>query len=409
MPLYRYKVRDASGQAVVGSMNMDSAEAIAKYLEDKGYLPISIEEAKRMGILNPAFFGGRMVRVRDKDINFFTRQLVTLTKAGVPLVGSLETLNTQATSRGLQIVITALLADLDRGDSFSAALSHHSNVFSELYTAMTRVGEATGHLDEVLMRLAEMGEYETEIKAKIGTALFYPKLIVGVMFMAFIFITTFVLPKFVGFFEQAGVELLPTTKFLLWLNFVFRNYWYLAVAVIGSFIFLIRYLVNTPWGREFWDGFKLKIPIFGPLFHQFAMARFTRTFSVTSRSGVPVLESLEIVSHSVGNVVISKEIAKIREAVRAGEGLGKPMAKSRVFPPIVVRMVSVGEETGKIDELLMRVSEFYDFEMDNAIKKLTIMIEPILLVVLGGMVLFLILSIFVPLLHFYTKVASGGR
>ena len=410
MPAYRYKVRDASGQAITGVLSMESKEAVAKDLEAKGYLPIFIEEEIIKTAVKSSFLGlgARLAKVKEKDLNFFTRQLVTLTKAGVPITSALQTLRDQSPSGGLKQVISAILADLEQGASFSGALSHHPHVFSELYTAMVRVGEATGQLDEILSRLAELGEYNLEVKIKINTATFYPKLIVVIMIAAFLFITTFVLPRFTSFFEQAGVKLPPSTQFLLWLNFVLRHYWFLAVAVVGAFIFGLRYFLNTPVGRTLWDGIVLKVPIFGPLFHQFAMSSFARTFSITSRSGVPILEALEIVSHSVGNVLIAQQILRVRESVRVGEGLAKPMSQSKLFPPIVVKMVAVGEETGKMEELLLRMSEYYDFEVDNALKKLAVLIEPVLLVVLGGMVLFLILSIFMPLLSFYTKLAGGA-
>ena len=411
MPVYRYKVRDASGQALTGTLAMESKEEIAKHLEGKGYLPISIEEEGAVRtMLKPETMKARFAKVKDKDLNFFTRQLVTLTKAGVPLLSGLQTLQDQSESAGLKRIIASVLSDLDKGESLSTAFSHHPNVFSELYCAMVRVGEATGQLDEILARLAELGEYDVEMKEKLKTATFYPKLIITVMFCAFLFITTFVLPRFTSFFTQAGVELIASTRFLLWLNFVLRHYWFLAIGVVGGFIYGLRYFLKTPFGTSVWDRIKLKIPVFGTLFHQFAMSRFARTSAITTRSGVPILEALEIVSHSVGNVHISRDVLRIRESVRAGKGFSKPMSESHFFPPIVVKMVAVGEETGKLDELLLRVSEYYDFEVDNAIKKLTVLIEPILLVVLGGMVLFLILSIFVPLLDYYTKIASGkGR
>jgi len=410
MPVYQYKARDASGQALTGTLAMESKDAIAKHLEGKGYLPISIEEEGALrAILKPSAVKSRLAKVKDKDLNFFTRQLVTLTKAGVPLTSALETLQNQTESGGLKQVISSLLGDLDKGESLSMALAHHPHVFSELYSAMVRVGEATGQLDEVLARLAELGEYEVEIKAKINTAVFYPKLIVVIMACAFLFITTFVLPRFTSFFAQAGVVLPLSTQFLLWLNYVLRHYWFLVIAVVGGAVYGLRYFLRTALGRSLWDRVNLKIPIFGKLFHQFAMSRFARTCSITTRSGVPILEALEIVSHSVGNIHISKNILKIRESVRSGKGFSNPMSESKYFPPIVVRMVAVGEETGKLDELLLRVSEYYDFEVDNAIKKLSVMIEPILLVILGGMVLFLILSIFMPLLSFYTKIAGGAR
>ncbi|MBI4435979.1 MAG: type II secretion system F family protein [Candidatus Omnitrophica bacterium] len=409
MPVYRYKVRDASGQAITGTVAMESPEATARHLEEKGYIPISIEEEGAVStMLKPSSFRTRFASVKDKDLNFFTRQMVTLTKAGIPLVAGLQTLRDQTASGTLKGVIAAVVSDLERGESFSSALSHHPRVFSELYVAMVRAGEATGQLDEILFRLVELGEYDTYVKSKIKTATFYPKLIMSIMFLAFLFITTFVLPRFASFFQQAGVELLWTTKFLLWLNFALRNYWYAAIAIVGMFVYGFRYFLKTKVGRRLWDTVNLKIPVFGTLFHQFAMSRFSRVLSITSRSGVPILESLEIVSRSVGNVTISSEVLRLRESVRRGEGLAKPMSEGKLFPPIVIRMVSVGEETGKLDELLLRVSEYYDFEVDNAIQKLTILIEPILLVVLGGMVLFLILSIFVPLLRFYTKIAGGG-
>ena len=409
MPVYRYKVRDGAGQAITGTVAVASHEAAAKYLEEKGYVPISIEEEGTVAAaFKPSALKTRFATVKDKDLNFFTRQLATLTKAGVPLVSGLQTLEEQTASGSLKEIIVSLVSDLERGENLTSAFSHYPDVFSELYVAMVRAGEATGQLDEILTHLSELGEYETEVKSKINTATFYPKMIVGVMFMAFIFMTTFVLPRFTSFFNQAGVVLPWSTKFLLWLNVALRHYWFLVLAFVGVLIFGMRSFLKTGYGKRLWDGVKLKIPIFGPLFHQFAMSRFSRILSITSRSGVPILESLEIVSHSVGNVLITSEIQRLRESVRRGEGLSRPMSQSKFFSPIVVRMIAVGDETGKLDELLLRVSEFYDSEVDNAIKKLTVMIEPILLIVLGGGVLFMILSIFVPLLDFYNKLAGGG-
>ncbi len=409
MPTFHYKARDSSGEAVTGTLSFESKDAIVRHLEEKGYLPISIEEEKgENAVLKPSSLGFGSGKIKEKDVNFFVRQLATLLRAGVPLKSSLETLQYQTQSVGLKKVIHGMLTDLDKGESLSAAFSHHPRVFSELYSAMVRAGEATGKLDEILARIAELGEYDLEIKTKLNTATFYPKLIVGIMMVAFLFITTFVLPRFTRVFDQVGVELIASTKFLLWLNHFLRHYWFLAIFLAGGTLFGIRTFLRSPLGRNFWDGFKLKIPVFGPLFHQFAISRFSRMFSVTTQSGVPILEGLEIVSRSVGNMVVSKAVLDVRESVRAGQGIARPMHQNRLFPPIVVRMVAIGEETGKLDELLLRVSEYYDFEVDNAIKKLTVLIEPVLLVVLGGMVLFLILSIFVPLLNYYTKLAHGA-
>jgi len=406
MPSYRYKARDASGQAITGTISFDSQELVVKHLEERGYFPISIEEATK-GTQQNLGFWDRFSRISEKEINFFTRQLVTLTKAGVPLIQALQTLRDQIETKSFKNVLSSLILDLDKGESLSAALSHQPHIFSELYVAMVRVGEATGKLDEILTRVAELGEYEVEIKSKIKAATFYPKMIISIMIMAFLFITTFVLPRFTSFFDQAGVELLITTKFLLWMNYVIRHWWFVAIAVIGTTVFSVKTFLKTPLGKNIWDNVKLSIPVFGKLTLQFAMSRFSRMFSITSRSGVPILDSLEIVSRSVGNVHIAREIMTIRESVRAGQGLAKPMSQSKYFPPIVVRMVAVGEESGKLDELLLNVSEHYDFEVNSVLQRLTVLIEPILLVVLGGMVLFLILSIFMPLLSFYTKLASG--
>lgn len=408
MPLYRYKARDLSGQAVAGTLTVDSEEAMVKHLEERGYLPISIEEGGTSRSLFDVSLFSRFTRINERDVNFFTRQLVTLTKAGIPLVSSLQTLRDQTSSGGLKKVISGILADLDQGESFSTALSHHPPVFSELYSSMVRVGETTGQLDEILTRIAELGEYEVEVKTKMVTATFYPKLILFIMFGSFLFITTFVIPRFVSFFEQAGVELFTATKILLWINLVLRHYWFLAVGAAGAAVMALRYFIHMPVGRVLWDGIKLKIPIFGSLFHQFAMSRFARMFSIATRSGVPVLEALSVVSRSIGNVLIAKDLMRIRDSVQGGQGLARPMSQSSYFSPIMVRMVSVGEETGKLDELLLRVSEHYDFEVDNALKRLTILIEPVLLIILGGMVLFMILSIFIPLLRFYTAIAARG-
>lgn len=377
-------------------MGGEDKNSVAKHLSAMGYIPISIEESKELGFGLPKLFG-IFNKVAIDDLNLFTRQLTTLQKAGIPLLSSLNILEKQAKNKYFKDVIKEISGLVESGSSLSDAMARYPKIFSELYVNMVKAGEASGLLDEILTRLSEFGEKEADTRSKVQVATRYPIMTLFALFVAFMIIVTFVIPKFSAVFAQFKTALPLPTRMLLGLSVFLKNYWYLAIlGITGCAYLFIRY-INTKDGRLRWDTVKLKAPVFGQLFSMFAMARFSRTMSILIKSGLPILQVLDLSSRTVANTLISRSIDNVAMSVKEGKGISEPMRISGLFPPIVVSMVGIGEDTGKIDELLMRVSEYYDQQSDYMIKNLTTMIEPILIVFLGAMILVMALAIFLPM------------
>lgn len=377
-------------------MGGEDKSSVAKHLSAMGYIPISIEESKELGFGLPKLFG-IFNKVAIDDLNLFTRQLTTLQKAGIPLLSSLNILEKQAKNKYFKDVIKEISGLVESGSSLSDAMARYPKIFSELYVNMVKAGEASGLLDEILTRLSEFGEKEADTRSKVQVATRYPMMTLFALFVAFMIIVTFVIPKFSAVFAQFKTALPLPTRMLLGLSVFLKNYWYLAIlGITGCAYLFIRY-INTKDGRLRWDTVKLKAPVFGQLFSMFAMARFSRTMSILIKSGLPILQVLDLSSRTVANTLISRSIDNVAMSVKEGKGISEPMRISGLFPPIVVSMVGIGEDTGKIDELLMRVSEYYDQQSDYMIKNLTTMIEPILIVFLGAMILVMALAIFLPM------------
>ncbi len=394
MATYRYKVRDKYGRASTGVIDGESKEAVAKHLVGMGYSPVSIEEAKKA--LNLAGVLERFRRVRVEELNAFTRGLMTLQRAGVPLLSGLEALGQQTENRRLKKIISELKEDIKAGKGLSDAMEKHPGVFGEYYVNVIRAGEAAGVLDQVLARLVVLNERELDTRWKVKSATRYPIIVIGVIFLAFLAVTTFVLPRFAGLFARFGTALPLPTRILLATSYGVRHYWHILAGVLAIIGFGLARFIKTKPGRVVLDSLKLRVPVFGPLVLKLTMSRFARLAGTLIQSGLPILQSLEIVSRAVGNVVLARAIENIRVSVREGKGIAEPMKASKLFPPIVVQMVAVGEETGKVDEMLLGISDHYDSEVDYAIKNLTVMIEPFLIFVLGCMVLVMALAIFLP-------------
>lgn len=394
MPVYRYRVRDKFGKLITGTIGGDNRSAVATHFESMGYAPVSITEESAREYTSLL---ARFNKVREDDMNLFNRQLVTLIRAGLPLMAGLSAIEKQTKSSLLKEIVRMLIKDIEGGMSFSDALARHPHVFDEMYINAIRAGELGGVLDEILTRLAELGEHETNTKAKIKTATRYPVIAISALCIGFSILVTYVIPRFVTLFARFQGELPLPTKILIWVNDAIRNYWYIIIILGGIGIVVFKKFIRTKKGRRLWDNFKLKVPIFGPLMFMIIMSRFSRIMSILIRSGVPILGILDMVSNATGNVIIGDAIRDVMTNVNQGGSMAEPMQKSRVFSPMVVQMVAIGEETGKIDDLLLRVSEYYDQQSDYVIQNLTTMIEPILVVVIGGAVLLLALAIFLPM------------
>lgn len=394
MPTYQYKARDKYGKAVTGVMDGADEKELIDNLKKMGYAPISVTERKQeKPLLKMQLFS----RIKDEDMVLFTRQMHTLLKAGLPLLSGLEATGKQTSSTLLKEAISRIKADVEGGLSFSEALSKHPRIFPSLYVSMVKAGEASGLLDEIMRRLAELGEYEIEVKSEIRSATRYPMLAFATLIVAFFIIVTFVIPKFATIFAQFQVELPLPTRILLGTYRIIHDWWHITLIAVAVIIIAFIKFINTSFGRNQWDGFKLKVPIFGPLLFKLSMSRFAKTTGILVASGIEMLKTLELAADTVGNVIIARAVRYIKEGVNEGKGLAEPMKVSGFFTPVVVQMVSIGEETGKLDELLMNVAEHYDQQISYAMKNLTTMIEPLFILVLAAMVLFVAMGIFLPM------------
>lgn len=395
MPVYKYKARDKFGKVIDGFMEASSSEMVASHLEGLGNIPVFVHEKKK-NIVSldslPSFTG-----ISREDLILFNRQLSALFSAGIPLLSSLNALSEQTENRRMKEVINTLRNDIEKGSSLSDALARHPKVFSALYLSMIQAGEMAGALDEILNRLATMAEYEKDTRARIKAATRYPKIVIITISVAFIALVTFVIPRFATMFAKFGGTLPLPTRVMIDINYIIHHYWYLVVAVTAAIGMGFHWYTNTKEGRLRWDGLMLRIPVFGPLFLKIAMSRFTHILGMLMRTGVPILDTLKITSDVVGNSLISQEVQKLRVSVIQGNGISQSLKESVVFTPMVTQMISAGEQSGKLDEMMAKVSEYYDLEVEYTLKNLSTLIEPVLIIIIGGMVFFLALSIFLPM------------
>lgn len=394
MPNFRYKARDKFSKLVIGSTIADSREDAAKKLTDMGYVPVSVSETHELGaekILE------RFKSVGLDEVNTFTRQLYSLQKAGVPLLSSLEAIAVQMKNQYFKLIIEEIARDIKGGVSFSVGLKKHPKVFDEVYVNMMKAAEAGGLMVEILARLAELIEQEIDTRSRIKSATRYPMIAFFVLCVGFLIVVTFVIPRFASVYGQFNAALPLPTRILIGLNLVIQKFWYLFILFIVALVFGFKKFINSNFGRPIWDNFKLNVPVIGPLIQMLVMSRFARVTAVLLKSGVPILEVLSLVSGSSGNVIISRAIENIKKSVVQGKGMSEPMKVSNIFSPIVVQMVFIGEQSGKVDELLLSVADYYDRESGYMIKNLTTYIEPILIFVLAFMVLVMALGIFMPM------------
>jgi type II secretory pathway component PulF len=396
MPFYDYRARDKDGALHTGTVEAARKEAVADQLSGKGFIPVLIEE-QESSQRSEIDLGALFIRVTPQDLIIFSRQLATLMSAGIPFIRSLTTLEQQSENPKLKAAIARIRLDVEGGSTFSDALARHPKIFSRLYISMIRAGETAGILDDILSRLAFFAEHEAEIRERVKTAVRYPLIVVFAICAAFAFLVTFVIPKFAGIFSRFDTELPLPTRILIGINYVVQNYWYLVVLGIILTVSGVIWYLRTPGGRWHWDGLKLKLPVFGSLFQKVALSRFARTFGAMQQSGISMMLTLEIAGETVDNVVIARAVNTMSISLQDGKGLTTPMESSGLFPPLIIQMMSVGEETGQLDTMLNKVSDYYDMEVDYSLRNLATMIEPILLLFVGLMVLFLALGIFLPM------------
>ncbi|MBP1733412.1 MAG: type secretion system protein [Deltaproteobacteria bacterium] len=408
MRTFTYKARDEKGSMVTGTMDADSQRAVSSHLDSMGLFPISVAEKKGMTLLSIESFLARLERVKSDDIIFFTRQLRTVIKAGVPLISGLRALEEQTNNRKLKRTIKRVWQDLDRGKSFSDALSAHEDVFSDLYVSMVKAGEVGGVLDEVLEKLAQLLEFQMKTREMLKSALRYPTMVVGAIVIAFFVLVSFVIPKFALLFKGSTMALPLPTRILLWINEMVQAYGiYILGAVVGLSIAIFIYM-RTEQGRLAKDQLTLKLPFMGKIILKICMSRFAYVQENLIRAGVPIVTALEIVSRTVGNLVIARKVTEISQKIEKGKGISKPMKDSGIFPPLVLHLISTGEDTGSLDEMLREVSIHYDSEVSYSLARLSSWIEPILILVLGSMILFIALAVFLPWWGMMDALKRGG-
>jgi type II secretory pathway component PulF len=396
MPTFKYRVRDRAGKAMTGTIEAPTSEMAGNRLYQTGYFPIVIEEETVSVSLNLSDLLKRFQKVKLEELIVFSQQFSTLYKAGLPLLPGLKSLRDQTLNQRFKEILEEIALQIEGGSTLFGAMSKYPDVFPLVYVNMVRAGETSGRLGESLDRYVTLADRELRTRQRVKETTRYPKIVIFSVIIAFFVLLAFVIPRFAQVFAQFKTTLPLPTRMMIGINNLFQNYWYLVLpAFVFIPILLIRY-IRTENGRVFWDRLKIRIPVFGRLFLIAALSRFTHTFVMLNKSGIPILQILEITSRTVNNVILSQSIEEISRKVREGKSLADAMRESGKFTPLVIQMVAVGESSGTIDEMLVRITEYYDIELENSIKKMTTYIEPALTLFMGVVVLFLALAVFLP-------------
>ncbi len=397
MANFSYTVKTEDGTVQKGAIMANNQAAALQALKERGLQPLVVKEAKKdWKNINIKLPGGN--KVKNQDLVMFTRQFATMVNAGVPLVRTLATLRDQTESDGLKSILNEVADEVEGGKQLSEALGEHPKVFSSVYVNMVKAGEEGGILDQILDRLATQIEKDTEIKGKVKGAMIYPLVILCITFLAFGIIMIFIIPQLAGIFEDLDSDLPLMTRIVVGLSdFMVNNILLLIAGIVGVIIGFTR-ILKTPKGKWIFDSLVLKAPIVGPIILKVNVARFSRTFSSLSNAGVSVLESLSVTAGALSNTVIQHSIHESITRIKSGESIANSIAAGGVFPPIVTQMAAIGEETGQIDTVLNKIAEFYEQEVDRVISALTSIIEPVLILFLGGIVGVIVASVFGPII-----------
>jgi len=390
MATFRYKAVNAHGAFSEGQLDAVDTRSVVSRLQGMGLIPVSVEQpaGQRSSRSKRIYFQG----VSKKDILFFTEELSTLIHAGLPLDRSLAIAAELATRPALRAVIHDVLKEIKAGKSLAESLAAHPRYFSRLYVNMIRAGEAGGVLDVILQRLVEFERSSDELRGYLVSALIYPVLLTGVGITSIGILLYFVIPKFASIFEDMGAAIPPATMAMLWVSKMTRSYWWVGIGSIVAVIAAFRSWIGTPWGRRTWDALKLKLPVLGTTVVKMEMARFARTLGTLLTSAVPLIAGVRIVQDIANNKIIAEGIAKIADGAKRGEGVSRPMREAGVFPGLAIHLVEVGEETGRLDTMLLQVADVYEKDVKTSIKALTSIFEPVIILVMGIIVGTVVLS-----------------
>jgi type IV pilus assembly protein PilC len=400
MAVFTWEGMKKTGEIVKGNIEAQNESAVVALLRQQDIRPINVKEKK--AVFDISKFNLFKEKVKGKELAVFTRQFATMIDAGLPLVQCLEILGSQQQNKTFQKTIKDVKASVEGGSTFAAALKKHPDIFDSLYTNLVSAGEVGGMLDSILARLATYIEKAENLKGKVKGAMIYPIVVLTVAAGAVAILLLFVIPIFAKMFADVGAALPAPTQFVLDLSNFLKHYIIYIIIGIAAIYFAVRSYYRTANGRLVIDGLMLKLPVFGDIIRKNAVARFTRTLSTMLSSGVPVMDGLEIVARTSGNQIIENAIMKARESIAAGKTISEPLAQTKVFPSMVVQMISVGEATGNMDAMLSKIADFYDEEVDAAVAAMTSLIEPLLIVFLGGVIGGLVVAMYLPIF----KIAS---
>ena len=402
---FDYQVRDKSGNLKSGQLEADSQQAVASKLASMGYAPVKIEEVKESSLQMEIKLPGSG-RVKLKDLAIFSRQFATMINSGLSLIRSLSILAEQTENDKLRVVITEVRGKVEAGSDLSSAMAEYPKVFPRLYIAMVRAGEAAGMLDQVLLRVAEMLEKDVRLRAKIKSAMTYPVIVLVMALLLTAVMLIFIVPVFEQMFIDLGGELPFLTQILVSAS-EFLASWYGVLTFVALPVgawFGFKAIRENEQGRFALDVLKLKAPVFGPLFHKIALTRFARNLGTLLRAGVPILQALEITAETVNNGPIGAAVNDVQDSVRQGESINGPLSTHEIFPPMVVQMIAVGEETGNVDGMLEKISDFYDQEIETTTEQLTAMMEPLMIGVIGGIVGGMVIALYMPMFQIFDMI-----
>jgi len=400
---FEYKVRDRTGKIKTGKLDAETKAQVANKLKTMGYAPVSITQSNA-GLKKELSIPGFGKKVKLKDLAVFSRQFATMINAGLSLLRSLTILTEQTENKELARILGEVRNDIETGNSLSISMSKHPAVFPPLMVNMTKAGEVGGFLDSVLMQIAENYEAEVKLRGKVKSAMTYPIVVFVMAILAVVGMLLFIVPVFKAMFEDLGATLPLPTRFLVFLSGQMKVLVPLGIIGLIGFSVLWKRIKRDEKVRGFVDPLKLKAPVFGPLFQKIALARFARNLGTMLRCGVPILQSLDIVADTCGNIVLARAVREVQESVRTGESITSPLREHPVFPPMVVQMMAVGEDTGALDTMLGKIAEFYDQEVESTTESLTALLEPLMIAFMGAIIGGMIVALYMPIFKIFELV-----
>src|SRR3954452_11674660 len=401
MATYVFKAMDLTGAKATGEVEAESKQIVSEQLKSRGLIVLDISDKHTSKQLNLELFN----KLSATDLAIMTRQLATMVQSGMTILRALYVLEAQTENKQLGEAIVSVRKDVEAGLPLSDALERHPKIFDPLFVSMTRAGETGGMLDEALIRVADQLEKADSLRRQVKSAMTYPAVVLTFAGGVLLALVTFLVPVFVGVFKQFGGDLPAITKITVAMSKAITGYWFVLIGVTVASVWAFRKWKRSEWGRPQWDRFRLRVPLkIGDTVQKIALARWSRTFSALVSSGVPILQAIEITGQTAGNAMVERAMGGVTESVKRGGTIAAPLKDVPVFPAMVVDMIAVGEETGALDTMLTKVADFYETEVDAAVKAITSILEPAMIIVVGGMVGFIVISMYLPLFKVYDQI-----